>query len=180
MNPHPYSLVTLPTHAWSGFVSLVSTALLVFLLASATTVKAQQQGWSATGSLGTARGGHTATLLENGKVLVVGGDNKGGVLDGAEIYDPATGQWSATGSPSTPRSSHIAVRLANGKVLVAGGTYLTTTEIYDPDTGVWSAAGNLSVGRQAPGATLLADGKVLVIGGASVNSADLYDPATGA
>ena len=62
------------THARFGFVSLVSTTLLVCLLASATPVKAQQPGWSATGSLGTARiFGHRAALLANGKVLVVGG-----------------------------------------------------------------------------------------------------------
>jgi N-acetylneuraminic acid mutarotase len=188
MNPHPHSLVTLPTRTWFGLVSLFGATLVVCLLASATTVKAQQQGWSATGSLGTARSYHTATLLENGKVLVVGGDNKGGVLDGAEIYDPATGQWSATGSLSTPRVGHIAMRLANGKVLVAGGSgdppiypILTSAEIYDPDTGAWSAAGNLSVARANHLATLLADGRVLVTGGSpGGSSAELYDPATGA
>jgi N-acetylneuraminic acid mutarotase len=183
MNPHSRSLVTLPTLEWFGFVSLISTTLLVCLLAGATLVKAQQPGWSATGSLGAARYGHTATLLVNGKVLVAGGSN----TNSAELYDPATGQWSATGSLSTPRFSHIAVRLANGKVLVAGGyrgppyTSLTTTEIYDPATGAWSATDNLSIGRANHKATLLADGRVLVTGGyPNVSSAELYDPVTSA
>ncbi|MGH9837501.1 MAG: kelch repeat-containing protein [Blastocatellia bacterium] len=171
--------------------------LLVCLLAGATPVKAQQPGWSATGSLGARRSfGHTATLLANGKVLVVGGNNVSNpccrATGSAELYDPATGQWSATGSLSTPRLGHIAVRLANGKVLVAGGrsgyfptTVVTTAEIYDPDTGAWSAAGNFSVARQGATVTLLADGWLLVAGGwsdadsASVNSAELYDPVTG-
>jgi N-acetylneuraminic acid mutarotase len=165
-------------------VSLFGATLLVCLLASAANVKAQEPTWRPTGSLATARMGHTATLLANDKVLVAGGSTTGS----AELYDPETGQWSATGSLSTSRVYHIAVRLANGKVLVAGGygdsylTYLTTSEIYDPDTGGWSAAGNLSVARvEGATATLLADGRVLVTGGSpGGSSAELYDPATGA
>jgi N-acetylneuraminic acid mutarotase len=198
---NPRFLLTLQIRAWFGLVSLVSGALLVCLLASATNVQAQ--GWSATGSLGTARSyGHTATLLANGKVLVVGGPDVSNPccrqLSNAELYDPATGQWSATGSLSRPRGGHIAVRLANGKVLVAGGgtSYLPlvgvnyafnnaeiSAEIYDPDSGTWSPAGNLSVARMSHTATLLADGEVLVTGGygvgsAVLNTAELYDPAT--
>ncbi|HEV8553092.1 MAG TPA: kelch repeat-containing protein [Casimicrobiaceae bacterium] len=49
--------------------------------------------WIPTGNLNTARSGHTATLLANGKVLVVGGRNNVSpyVPDSAELYDPATG-----------------------------------------------------------------------------------------
>ena len=74
-----------------------------------------------TGSLGTARHGHTATLLPNGKVLVAGGYSGSGSLASAELYDPATGTWSATGSLGTARDHHTATLLPNGKVLVAGG-----------------------------------------------------------
>src|ERR1700733_163712 len=96
---------------------MLRVGLLAVLLVSATPVGAQQPGWSVTGSLGTPRSGHTATLLANGKVLVAGGYG----LTSAEVYDPATGQWSATGSMISPRGEHLAVRLTNGKVLVAGG-----------------------------------------------------------
>src|SRR6266705_345561 len=51
--------------------------------------------WTATGSLTTARGLHTATLLPNGKVLVAGGVNGSVLLASAELYDPASGTWSA-------------------------------------------------------------------------------------
>ena len=77
--------------------------------------------WTATGSLNTARGNHTATLLPNGKVLVAGGYNGGGYLTSAELYDPASGSWTATGSLNTARYDHTATLLPNGKVLVAGG-----------------------------------------------------------
>src|SRR5215831_11256327 len=76
--------------------------------------------WTPTGSLGTARSAHTATLLPNGKVLVAGGYN-GSYLSSAELYDPGTGTWTATGSMGTARRGHTATLLPNGKVLVAGG-----------------------------------------------------------
>src|SRR5438105_13868270 len=66
-----------------------------------------------TGSLNTARHGHTATLLPNGKVLVAGGFN-GSALASAELYDPASGGWTATGSLITARHSHTATMLPNG------------------------------------------------------------------
>jgi len=50
---HPHFLVTLPTRAWFGLVSLFGATLLVCLLASAKNVKAQQHGWSSTASLST-------------------------------------------------------------------------------------------------------------------------------
>ena len=51
--------------------------------------------WRPTGNLNVARSGHTATLLQNGKVLVVGGGYD--LLDSTELYDPATGVLSVTG-----------------------------------------------------------------------------------
>src|SRR4029079_13129335 len=78
--------------------------------------------WVVTGSLGTARAQHTATLLNSGKVLVAGGtNNKTAVLSSAELYDPATGTWTATGSLNDARFQQTATLLPNGKVLVAGG-----------------------------------------------------------
>src|SRR5262245_19062397 len=84
-------------------------------------VPAQGPGqWKVTGSLVTARLGHTSTLLSNGQVLVVGG--KAGLhapsnLASAELYDPATGAWTTTGSMATGRYYHTATLLQNGQVL---------------------------------------------------------------
>ena len=78
--------------------------------------------WSNTGSLGTARYFHTATLLPSGQVLAAGGYN-GGFLGSAELYDPATGSWSNTGSLAV-RAVHTATLLPSGKVLVAGDRIL--------------------------------------------------------
>jgi uncharacterized protein (TIGR03437 family) len=165
-----------------------SISLATCLLAGFMQVRAQQPVWNATGSLGAARTRHTATLLTNGKVLVVGGLS---VLNpccrmagAAELYDPATGNWSETGSPVTPRYNHAALRLANGKVLIVGGIgepiLPTNAEIYDPDNGVWTSAGNPGAFFPLPKAALLTDGRALVTGGfgagGGFNVAKVYDP----
>jgi hypothetical protein len=68
--------------------------------------QAQKPGtWTSTGSMKTAQSGHTATLLNNGKVLVAGGgDASHNVTATAELYNPATGTWTSTGSMTTPVS----------------------------------------------------------------------------
>jgi hypothetical protein len=141
--------------------------------------------WSTTGGLNTARAGHTATLLPNGKVLVAAGVAP--YLSSAELYDPASGSWSTTGSLSTARSGHTATLLSNGEVLVAGGYYngtpLSSTELYDPASGSWSATGSLNTARDDHTATLLPNDKVLIAGGANNSgasaSAEFYDIGLG-
>ena len=140
-----------------------------------------------TGSLGTPRLDHTATLLPNGKVLVVGGDFLFGVLASAELYDPASGTWKPTGSLVTGRTHHTATLLPNGKVLVAGGFdgvghNRTSVELYNPATGTWSETGSLATGRTSHTATLLPSGKVLIAAGenfindvGALKSSELYD-----
>jgi hypothetical protein len=155
--------------------------------------------WSPTGSLTNARADSTATLLQNGKVLVAGGlirtftaPGGTGPTDSVELYDPATGTWSSTGNLAAARAYHTATLLPNGMVLVAGGSGATplplaSAELYDPVAGTWSSTGNLSSPRYAPTATLLPNGKVLVAGGVvvfgppeeSTASAELYDPVAG-
>jgi N-acetylneuraminic acid mutarotase len=152
----------------------------------------KSETWSTTGSLSSARlVDFTATLLPNGKVLVLGGfQGVTTTLDTAELYDPATGVWSPTASLPTRLCQHTATLLPNGKVLVAGGNVdynlgpvTAAAELYDPITDTWSPTGNLIAARADHRATLLQNGKVLVAGGVGLtgylSSAELYDPLTG-
>lgn len=142
--------------------------------------------WTPAGTPLTTRLRPSATLLNNGKVLVVGGTHAGTILNTAELYDPATNSWSATGSMAQARTWHTATLLPNGKVLVAGGyngSHLSGAELYDPLTGTWSPAAGMGTARQNHTATLLGNGKVLVTGGDNTGLnpklTQLYDPLAG-
>ena len=83
-----------------------------------------------------ARAGHTATLLPDGRVLIVGGlhdleQNLDSALATAELWDPATGTSSPAGTLADGRSYHTATLLQDGRVLIAGGG-LATLELWDP------------------------------------------------
>lgn len=143
--------------------------------------------FSAAAPLPVPRRYHSATLLNSGKVLVVGGYNGSNILNTATVYDPAANSWTSTGNMSRSRGLHTATLLASGKVLIAGGTedgggMPTLAEVYDPATNAWTNAGNITTARFHHIAGLLPSGKVLITGGdngpADFSSTELYDPAT--
>ncbi|MGA7914325.1 MAG: kelch repeat-containing protein [Candidatus Acidiferrales bacterium] len=147
-------------------------------------------GFLPTGSMNAARSDATATLLNNGMVLIAGGIASGTYLSDAELYNPATGTFTATGSLNTARELHSATLLNDGTVLIAVGYnsngFLTSAEIYNPTTGTFSATGSMTTARRLFVAKLLQNGKVLVAGGAGATdplqalaTAELYDPVTG-
>jgi len=75
------------------------------------------ESFTPAGSLASSRAYPTATLLNNGMVLVVGGNN----TPSAEVFDPSAETFTPAVPMSTDRRSHTAVLLPSGKVLVAGG-----------------------------------------------------------
>jgi hypothetical protein len=134
--------------------------------------------WSLTGSLNTVHYDQQMTLLNDGRVLLVGGQNSmfGNTIANTETYSPLTGAWTATGSLNTARSAYTLTRLDGpacrsasppsycGNVLVAGGspnnagsgsTALNSAEIYNPGTGAWTFTGNLNTAREQAAATVL-------------------------
>ena len=144
---------------------------------------------------------HTATLLPDGRVLVIGGDVDDEThLDSAELYDPQTGRWSATGSLNQPRARHMATLLDDGRVLVAGGgafqpseaggeyVQSDSAELYDPATGLFTPAGRMAVGRSAsfgpggavqrPSVMRLPGGRELFTGAWTEPTIDVFDPLT--
>jgi hypothetical protein len=135
-----------------------------------------------TGQLNIERRSHTATLLENGKVLIIGGDNQNGVVSQAEIFDPVSRTSTLAATSLTPRTDHTANRLSDGRVLVIGGrdqnTSLDSTESYNPLTSSFVAGPAMMRARSGHTATVLSNGKIFVSGGDLFGSAEIYDPVT--
>jgi hypothetical protein len=99
--------------------------------------------FSPAGGLQEIRNYHSAHLLPDGKVLVVGGWN-GTTTASTELFDPLTGSFALSGSMLSPRHRHGAASLGGGRILVAGGSnwdgtgnfgdsYLDSAEIYTSD-----------------------------------------------
>jgi hypothetical protein len=152
--------------------------------------------WERAQGLRRPRGGHTATLLPDGRVLVAGGTAIGWTPDApdaiAEIWDAVSGQWSPAGNLKSVRYDHTASLLPDGRVLVAGGRQsgggagaVGTSEIWDPRTLTWREVGLLNIPRFGHRAVVLPGGRVLIAGGSrggggSVpGQAELWDPSSG-
>jgi hypothetical protein len=129
-----------------------------------------------------ARRGHSATALEDGRILVVGGENSSGAVSESEIFNASTNTFSLGAKSLVARADHAAVLLDDGRVLIVGGRNgdqpLLSTEIFDPSSNSFSKGPALNRPRSGHTGTVLSDGKYLVLGGDAEGSAEIFDPAT--
>ena len=166
------------TGACSSSAASRPPGLSIRPLASALVYDEAADRWDAVAPMSVPRDGHTATLLPDGRVLVVGGreDREMRGHASVEVFDPTTGAWSATGAarpqPGAPHGGRAGRRARAGRRRhlrrrPRGDAEIAETEVYDPSTGAWTAAGALSEGRTYHhSATPLPDGRdVLVVGG---------------
>jgi hypothetical protein len=143
--------------------------------------------WETAGILSAPHEGASATLLADGRVLIVGGEDATGALAAAEIVDVAMNVFSVP-PMRTARTGHTSTLLADGCVLVTGGrdedgTALGSAEIFDPVAGSWSdVPGGMTEARSNHVALSLQDGTVLVAGGSNglyvIDSLEIYDPVS--
>jgi hypothetical protein len=140
------------------------------------------------------RVGPALVVLQDGRVLIAGGDYVGvtGPANSstAEIFDPATGASRPTGPMAVTGYGPGVVRLLDGRVLVAGGMtppdWLRGTaeaEVFDPATERFSPVGSMTTAQGFPRLSMLPDGRVLALSPTPDDvsarwTADLFDPAT--
>ena len=137
--------------------------------------------WTATAfSMAEARQSHTATLLDNGRVLLAGGLH---IFDrSSEIFDPATGAFATTAGLSTRHDGAVSALLSDGRVLLTAGTNSMASEAWNSAT--WTTA-TMGSKRSGHTATVLPSGQVLVLGGipdgtgAILASGEVFTPGGG-
>ena len=145
--------------------------------------------WQKTSPMKTARRSFGAVLLDDGRVLVVGGAsgsrNVARQLEVCEVFDPKTETWTAVDRLREARWGPTVNRLADGRVLVTGGGIgpfgaRSSAELFDPASGTWSNAGRLRQARNGHRSIMMPDGRLLIAGGHYVgtylSSCEIYVP----
>ncbi len=132
------------------------------------------------GNLAVAHALPGLTLLDDGRVLAVGGgcliqlpNNLGVITNVAELFDPKTNTWSSAGKMKTPRMLFEAYNIGNGRILHIGGAdgnftnpvAVATTEIYNVKTNTWSAGPKLAGPRAAFSSYVNKTGQIHILGG---------------
>ncbi|CAF1358315.1 unnamed protein product [Adineta ricciae] len=154
---------------------------------STTTNTASDVGrWVETASLAVGGTGHTSTLLPDGRVITLGGNAGGNIV---EFYNSTTRTWNRGPSMLNARSYHSATLLPDGRLFVTGGYYynaaIKTAEIYNPVSNTWTSVSNMNSGRYGHQAVYLPSpmNKILIMGGYGgdssqttfLQSCELYD-----
>lgn len=145
-----YAHITLKTGlelVSGGYIEAGLFSVTNIILSKAELYDPKTRHWAETGEMKTPRFGGISILLQNGKVLVAGGEGEEGALSCAELYDPLTGKWTKTGSLEKPHGGGKAILQSDGKVLIYSGGWSPSVppsdqEIYNPVDGRWTAIAN--------------------------------------
>jgi hypothetical protein len=143
------------------------------IYASAEVYDPRTERFAFVGDMRIARHKHDAVLLQDGRVLIVGGSDERddlGLYDSAELFDPVTDAFSMVGSLRTPRYKMrgTSVVLADGRALVCCGA--PNAELFDPRSDRFvSVPGTFGAGPLFAAAARIGPDAVLVTGGYSLS-----------
>jgi len=132
--------------------------------------------WNQVSSLNIGRFGHTATLLNDGRVLVTGGQTANNITNLCEIYNPLNNTWTPVSSMNENREEHSALLLDSNRVLVTGSGGLLqnvkkSCEVYLIRENIWISAGDMFIYRYGHSMIKVPNTKkVIIIGGDVGNS----------
>lgn len=142
--------------------------------------------WEIVDSMSLPRERHTATLLQDGRVLVTGGTNENLSTNECEIYNPGDNTWTQVAPLREARNMHSAILLKSGNVLVSGGNplypWLKSCEVYDVSENRWSSAGDMLAYRTGHKIYYLSEiDKLYILGGdvqpeTTEDTWEIYDP----
>lgn len=146
--------------------------------------------WTSLGRLLTPRYGHTATLLNDGNILIAGGTSvfsqlEQSALRNAELYVAPISPWKTIFIPQPHSSSSTATKLEDGRVLLgAWSVDFAQSMLFDPTNDSVGSPASMVQPRTNHHAVLLADGRVLAVGGytttepVALKTTEIFDPAT--
>ena len=169
----------------SGYVTGITTGVVVNAGQPITiNYSLQSTSWVTVGKMNYPRYNSSSVVLNDGKILIIGGYTNTGPTNTVEIFNPVDNTFTLTTSMNTKRYSHMAIKLLDGRVLVTGGSdgnsNLSSCEIYNPVNQTWTSVADTN--QQSANSTLilLNDGKIIRVSGSSggwgTNQNEIYDP----
>lgn len=203
-----YHTMTVVKKAGKEFVLVAGGQTTSFASTSTPALKTAElydlavDGWLGAGAMGNPHTKGAATVLTDGRALIVGGDSfSSGTTccspsTSTEIFDPTSSLWTTGPAMNVAREGPLVMALTGTNAAVVIGGLNTTSfalnslETLNAGATTWTTLpGTMVAGRQFAAADRLSDGRILITGGnasatssvtqSPTDTADLYDPATG-